>query len=79
MRIIKVLAVASFFIAVIMFVGIIDGGAAAGIHHEKMSGTVKVVVTLENGHTYVAECYDGEVTVNTHFSNDPTKWDIVKW
>lgn len=66
-------------LAIITFIGIVDGGAASGYHPQKMNATVQVVVTLENGHTYVAECYDGEVTVNTHFSEDPTKWEITKY
>ena len=74
----KLLAIIVFS-ALIVFIGLVDGGAASGCHTHKEYATVEVVITLEDGNTFIAERYKGEITVNDHFSEDPTKWEITKY
>lgn len=74
----KILAVLALA-ALIAFIGLVDGGAASGCHTHKEYATVEVVITLEDGNTFIAERYEGEVTFNDHFSEDKTHWEATKW
>ncbi len=76
---IKGAVIAAAIFICMLFVGIVDGGAEAGVYPHDEMATVQVVVTLECGNTYVVSEKEKKVTVNTYGSKCPKDWDISNW
>ncbi len=59
--------------------GYIDSGAEAGVYPQSAHATVEIVVTLDDGNSYVVNSYEKDVTVCTYHSDYPGDWDICNW
>lgn len=67
------------FILALVFVSVVDGGAEQGAYPIEKTAIVQVVITLEDGNTYVVEEATKNVIINTYGVSDETQWDIVKY
>ena len=67
------------FILALAFVSVVDGGAEQGAYPIEKTATVQVIITLDDGNTYVVEEEIKDVTINTYGVSDETQWEIVKY
>lgn len=61
-------------IVAFIIVGKVDGGAEAGSFPKTEKANVKIVVTLEDGNTYVVADYNEDITFNTYGSENKMRW-----
>ena len=70
--VIPILLILSF-----IFVGMVDGGAEAGSFPKTENARVQIIVTLDDGNTYIVADYNDEVTFNTYGRDDRRQWHPV--
>lgn len=64
-------------IVMFLIVGKVDGGAEAGSFPKTENTRVQIVITLEDGNTFVVADYNKDVTFNTYGSDDNRQWRPV--
>ncbi len=67
------------FVSALCITSWVDGGAEQGAYPVEKTATVQVVITLDDGNTYVVEEEIKDVTINTYGVSDETQWEIVKY